>query len=71
MRIDPEVTRQIDHALAAVTSLVEGGIDPFQSRRAEVTLRTLLDAQERLEIAYKLWTGVVKARAKPPRPRMG
>ena len=51
---DP-ITQAIQHALSLVTSLVEGGVDPFASQRGEATVQALCMAQEALEEAVRHW----------------
>jgi hypothetical protein len=56
------ITDTIQHALGVITGLIEGGINPYASRRAAHTVQALLRAQDALQEAGRLWTA-------PPRTR--
>lgn len=50
-----DVTDTLAHATAMVTTLVEGMIDPFASKRHETVWHLVAQAQELLEHAEDVW----------------
>jgi len=59
-----EIAQRIAEALACVNDLIEGGIDPFVSTKAKLTMASLILAQEHLENAFSLWTNPPRTRKK-------
>ena len=52
-----EVSTQLTRALGICAFLVEGGIDPFASKKAKGTLHHLIQAMDFLEAALETWRG--------------
>lgn len=64
-----DIHHDIDQACSIVSQLVEGGLDPFSSRKAEMTMGALVVAQAALEEAEAYWSGTKKVPRKKPRRR--